>query len=650
MTRALPAVAFAALAGCTFAPSGEDWRSQLAPSGPCYEANLLDGVDRGSTAELHTVFACLNGTGALDPYAPLDAALDAATRDGAAGLVLLGWGDALATLDVSAAGVVQGALDVLEAPEDLLWTLRLGLELVYAAPWSSLGTDVPLNSTASLEGGVLVPLLGTAAVTAGVILDDDLAPLLPLAEALRSDALHDVAWTLASVGTSTDPTLAGLAERWPDDVADALARTTDASNDRWDGASGHSLRDLAEQVFTRSGNDGRPVIEHLGDPLRPVLADAIVRDRLEAAVGEQWDAGRLQEAVPQLVHLASVDVRGGELSDGEDSALVALVRLLHDGDAEVDCTVDLGLFDVDFSLGNLSVSLLQRFADTDPDTVVSGVDLLGSLLGYELTDAVLDLVADSGVCPVIDAGLVEDLHAVDRFNDPEVGDLLRVMLAVLDAMDAQDSRIPELVDLLGTVHAFGLVEPGEELLRDIADAPLTDDVIGYVPVLLDPWAFHDGGDFPDFVEPVDFDTAWGVALAVLEEDDAGETDLGRLSGVIDALLVQDGAWTALANLAGLLADPDAELRGALGWWADRAAADPELAWADTLADALDDDALARPPLVLVESDGVRDAVTGTELAAIGPLPFSAALVRDGTFEVLLDTLRLLATLLPEDTT
>lgn len=646
MRPALRTAALLALVGCDFAPSGEDWGAQLAPSGPCYEAGLADGLD--DTDEVHAVFACVNATGALDAYAPLDAALDAPTRDGPAGAVLLAWVDVLPTADLSLPGLLDGAQALLEDPSDLMLVLRLGFELVYASAWSTLGDDVPLNSTSSLELGALVPLLPTAGAIAGVVLDDRLAPLDPVVEALRSDTLRDAAWTLASVGTSTHPDLEVLADAWPDDLADAVARTRDPANDRWSEATGDSLRDLAGQVFTRTGNDGRPTIEHLGDPLRPVLADAIVRDRLEAAIADEWDAGRLQNAVPELVHLASVDVRGGELADGEDSALVALVRLLHDANVDVDCTIDLGLFDIDIALGNLSVALLQRMADWDRDTVAGGVDLLGAVLGVDLTDDVLELVADSGVCPEIDAQLVSDLHALDRFNDPEVGDLLYVMLAVLEALDAQESRVPELVDLVSTVHAFGLVEPGEEVLRDLADAPLVAHLVGFVPVLLDPWAFHDPDVFPLYVEPLDFDAAWGVVEAALEEDGDGVTDLGRLSGVLNAFMAQEGSWTALGNLAALLAQPEAEVRGALPLLADALAADEQMTWADDAADLLEDEALSRPVLVLVECDALREAVATTELTQPGPLPFTATLVRSGSLELWLEAVRLLSTLLPED--
>lgn len=646
MRPALRTAALSALVGCDFAPSGEDWGDQLAPSGPCYEARLADGLD--DTEEVHAVFACVNATGALDAYAPLDAALDAETRDGPAGAVLLAWVDILPTADLSLPGLLDAAEALLADPSDLLLALRLGFELVYASAWSTLGEDVPLNSTSSLALGGLVPLLPTAGAVAGVVLDDRLAPLDPVVEALRSDTLRDAAWTLASVGTSTHPDLEVLADAWPDDVANAVAATRDAQNDRWSEATGDSLRDLAGQVFTRTGNDGRPVVEHLGDPLRPILADDIVRDRLEAALAEEWDAGRLVEAAPQLVHLASVDVRGDALTDGEDSALVALLRLLHDANVEVDCTIDLGLFDVDIALGNLSVALLQRMADWDPDAVAGGVDLLGAVLGVDLTDDVLELVADSGVCPEIDAQLVSDLHALDRFNDPEVGELLYVMLAVLEALDAQESRVPELVDLLSTVHAFGLTEPGEEVLRDLGDAPLVEHLVGLVPALLDPWAYHDPDTFPLYVEPLDFDTAWGVLEAALEEDAEGDTDLGRLSGVLNAAMAQEGTWTAIGNVATLLAQPEAEVRGALPLLAELLAADETMTWADDLADLLEDEGLSRPVLVLVECDGLRDAVATTELTQPGPVPFTATLVRSGSLELWLEAVRLLSTLLPED--
>ncbi|MFZ5476283.1 MAG: hypothetical protein ACOZNI_05855 [Myxococcota bacterium] len=633
------------LAGCDFAPTGEDWSSQLSPSGPCYEADLLDGLDETSTAELHALYACLNGDGALDAYAGLDAALDADTRDGPVGIVLARWVNDLPSLDVDVAAALDGAVAVLEDPADLLLGARIALELIYAEPYAALGVDVPLNSSVSLENGLLVPALPTAGAVAGVVLDDELAPLAPIVELLRSDALRQLAWTGALAASSTDPALAAFAEAWPDDVADAVFRTRDATNDRWADASGDSLRDLAAALFTRTGNDGRPVMEHLGDPLRPVLADVEVRDRLETAVRDAVAADRLVKVPVELAYLASVDSFGGVLSDGEDSALVALVRLLHDGNTEVVCTIDLVVYQWDIELGNLSVSLLQRFAEADPDTTVSSVALLGDVLGFSLTDDLLDAVADSGTCPVIDAQLVADLHALDRFNDAGAGEVLYVLVDVLAAFD---DRIPELVDLLSTAHELDVVEPGEEVLRDLAGAPLLDDVLGLAPVLLDPEDHLDADAFPDGLHPADFDDAWAMIEAVLHEDEDGQTDLGRLGSVMNATMAQEGTWTAVGNLAHLLASDGAEVTGALPRLAEVLAEDPWLATADDLADALEDPALVRAPLVLVEAEAPRDALGSTELTRPGPLPFTAQLVVGGTLDVWLTTLRWLARLLPED--
>lgn len=639
--------ALALLGACTFVPSGGQDLFRSEPGGPCYDANLLDGFD--DTDEIHVVFACINAEGALDSYASLDAALDGPTRDGPAGAVLLAWLDTFPAVDLSLPDLLDEVLAVLEAPEELLSGVRMGFELLYASPWADLGAATPLNSQVSLDAGVFVPLLPMAGLVAGTALDEDLASLAPLTELLRSATLRQIAWTAASVGASDNPALAPLGRRWATDAGDAIARTRDPANDRWSAASGDSLRDLAGQLFTRTGNDGRPVIEHLGDPLRPLLADDVVRDRMEAALEDQIRAGRLDSLPAELLYLASVDPDGGALADGEDSALVALVRLLHAGDTEVTCSVDLIVTSLDISLGNLSLELLQLFADADPDTLVSGVGLLGGLLGIDLTDSILDLIVDSRVCPAIDAQLVADLDAIDRFNDAGAGTSLYVLLAALDAIDAPTTRIPEVIDLIGTLDAFELVEPGEEALRDLHDAPLTDDLLAFLPALLDPWGYHDPDAFPPGIEPVSFADAWGMAEAVLEESDDGTTALGRVSSLLNIGLAQQGTWTAVGNLGRLLEQPDAETADALPWLTARLEADPDLEIAVTLADSLDDYAFVRAPLVLVEAEGLRGALGATQLTQPGPLPFTAVLVHDGTLDVLLDTLRLLVTLLPEDT-
>lgn len=642
-----PALVLAlALGGCSFAATREDWRAGLAPAGPCYEANLLDGLDTASTVEAHAIFACLNATNALDAYAPLDAALDGGTREDAVGLVLARWVADLPLADLSLGALLDGGIALLEDPTGLFDALHIGFELVYGAPWSRLGASVPLNSQTSLDAGLLVPALPVAGSVAGTVLDEDLAPLAPVAEALRADVTKRLVWTFARVGTAADPTLAALADGWALHLSDALGRMADGGNDRWSDATGHSLRDLATALFTYEG-DGRIALDHVALAAEPILADTRLRDAVAVVLEDQVDAGRVDVLPAQVLYLASVDARGGALTAGEDSALVALLRLLHDADTEVDCSIDLGFFDVDIALGNLSVALLELLAHQDPSTVDTGVGLLGDLLGVRLTDDILDAVADSGVCPAIDDQLVADLHALDRLADPQTDELLYVLLDALAALDDQ-GQVPALVDTISEVHALGLVAPIEELLRDTADTALAGDIVAFLPVLLEPDGYYAGGSFPAGLPPLDFATAWDTAAVVLAPDGFGETPISDLAGPVKTALAHDGTWEVLGRLADLAAEPDAELGGALLLLDALVTADPALDTLDTAADTLEDRGLVRPLLVIAEADAPRAALAHTELTREGPVPFTAKLVQGGTLKLLLDTLQLFTTLLPED--
>lgn len=643
--RRLPVLALA-LGGCSFAATTEDWQAQLAPAGPCYEANLLDGLDTTSTAEAHAVFACLNATGALDAYSGFDLALDAETRDGAVGLVLARWLADLPSFDLSLAGLVDSAMGLLEDATELFDLLHLGLELVYGAPWPWLGSAVPLNSASALEDGLLVPALPIVGDLARVLLEEDLAPLQTLADAARADVTPRLLWTLAGVARSDDRTLAGLADDWPAHLADLLDRTSNADNDRWSAASGDSIRDLADALFTYEYDD-RLTLDHVASTAEPLLSDTRLRDALAQVLTEQIDAGRVDALPVQILYLTSVDTWGGSLEAGEDSALVALLRLLNDANTDVDCTIDLVLFDIDIALGNLSVSFLELLAKQDPSTVDGGVSLLGQLLGVSLTDDILYGIADTGVCPAIDRQLVDDLHAVDRLADPQTDELLYVLLDALAALDDL-GQVAALVNVVGEVHQQGLVPPVEEIVRDAADTAIAADLVALLPVLLDPWAYHDATYLPAGIPPLDFPTAWDTAAALLTPDSGGATPIAALSGPIKALLSRDDTWTLVHRLGDLLAEPDALSRGALDYVADLCEADPALESLTTLGDTLEDRALLRPLLVLVEADALRDALAQTELTRPGPIPFTAGLIHGGTLQLLLDTLELFTTLLPEE--
>jgi hypothetical protein len=602
--------------------------------------NLIDGFETDPAAELHAVFACLNAQGALDGYAPLDAALDARTRTGTVAIAVGDLLTAAPDADISLSALAEGLADALDDPSEARLPIELGLELMYAAPYDALGTSVTLNDEGALARGAVVPLLPVIGAASGALLDDDLASIGLVSDALRSPLTERLVWTLASTATSDDAALRPLGSGWAPGLAQALRLTTDASNDRWDEASGDSLRDLAGALLLDTAADGRPNADLLSAPILELLADANVR----SGARDLLTHDHLPDVIPGLAHLSNVDIDGGALSDGEDSALVALLRLLDAGNTEVRCGIDLGLFEIDVSLGNLSVALVGALADLDPDTAVSGVDLLAEILGTDISAYLLEQVAASGVCPVIDETMVRDLGALDRLSDPETDGLFRFLLAVLDA--GRD-RIDAIVELAGVLHVHGLVPPVEEAVRDLDGSLLVDAIVAFLPSLADPYAHHDGDFFPAGVDPIDVDAAFTLVEAVLSEDADGRTPLQMLSGPVAAIIGHDGTWTALHNLEPLLDTPDSRLAAAGPWFAGQLASDPDGEAFAVLADTIETPELVRPLLLIAEADGFREAVARTELLQPGPLPTTASLVCGGTLDELLDTLRILVTLLPE---
>lgn len=621
------------LAGCQFQDSSYAWTNQLHADGPCYQANLLDGIDESGTAELHAVFACVNQTGAIDAFRPIDDAFDATTRAGSVGVVLAGWMNGLDASSVSLAGIVDDALAALDDRESIASTLHFAFELVYAAPWADLGTSVPLADPASLDAGLAAPLIRLAGPLATALLDDDYQALAPIQAFARSESLVQLAWTAASVAESTDPTLAGLADAWPTDVADVISRAENTANNRSFGESGNSLRDLITVVVAPA------TLSAFRAPLSEILEDSDARDAVSAALRDEVAHGRLATLPAQALYLASVDSAGGGLSGGEASALLALIRLLHDTNTSVDCSIDLGLTSVDFSFGNLAVAILETLANTDPDTTESGVSLLGDMLGVPLTDAILSGVADSGVCPAVTAQVVADLHAIDRLNDPASADLLRVLLDLLNAL--QD-HIPAIAEAATVAYDLDVIPAVEEALRDLADAPFIADILDLVPVLLDPTVYH-ADIFPDGVEPLAFADVWEDARVVLTGD-----ALDQLDPVLSVVIADDNLWAAVHNLGTLLAYPNVELRHALADLSELVADDPTLEAAKELADDLDDPTFLTPALEIIESEPVRSSLLTTTPDTEGPIPFVARLARGDTLDVLLDTLDLLRALLPED--
>jgi hypothetical protein len=627
-------IALPLLVGCQFTQPEQDWTDQLHADGPCFRANLLDGLDEESTGELHDLFACVNSTGAMDGLSPLDRAMDGETRQGAAGLVIARLVNDLPSLDLglSTDGMLDAALELLADPEPVLRVGRLAAELAYARPWSELAADYPLNAQSSLDDGVVVPMLPVLGRAAGTLLDGRLAALKPAISALQGSVLDRVVWTASAVFAADSGPAAELADGWAEALAEALERAESPENDRFAGLTGNSVRDLVFALV--DDGDGTDLLS----ALQPLLQDDAVRaDTLRNLQRVEADEGFTGLAVGAL-HLVEVDARGESLEDEEPSALFALLRLLHDANTSVDCSIDLYVATFDFSFGNLAVAILEALAETDPDTVDTGVSLLGAMLAIDLTDDILDAVADSGVCPAIDADFVSDLHAIDRLADGESGPLLAVLLAALDGFG---DHIPELLDAIDLLYERQLIWPIEELVRDLGDGTLLELGEAMLPVLLEPGDFLDDSSFPAGVELLDLEALWSVLA------DAEIGDLEVVREPLQEVVAADATWTALDHLASLLVEPDAELRTLPDDLPDLLAADPELGWADSLATMLAEDRLVEPALVLAECTAMQDALGTTAITEEGPLPFSVRLIASGTVEAIAGTIATLKDLATE---
>lgn len=617
------------LLACSTAPTSSAWLDQVEPGGPCYAANLLDGLSEQNTDELHAVFDCLNRQRAFDPLAATVDSLDTPTRSGdPAGVDIAIALNGAGEQDIDVFGAAGLALDLLETGELPFWA-DLTAELLYGKSIATLQSGaVDLRAGSALDRGVVRPMLPALRAAAGATLDNDMDPLRVVADVLESPRTDSVVHSLAAA-VDTHPGVRDL----PADLGDAIDRSRDASNDRWSDASGDSMRDLADALLVETGNDGRIALEHLADPARVLLADDQLRARLETVLTRLETQDRLRQLPPQLVYLTEVDANGQPLSGSSDPALVALLRLVERGNGPMTCSLDLWVTELSVTIDNLAVEILAVLAEQDPETVDTGVGILGAVLGWDFSQSVLYSIADAEVCDPLDRQMVDDAQALDRFNDAATGDLLYALLWTLQAFHEVDtSRLPELVDLLATVRNFEADLPLEELLRDIGTSALVYDLLAGLPILID----GDVGPLPDSVDPLDFDMVWAIARDAFDNGAGGTSPVQELAPVLQALIAHDGTWQAVGNLATLLQAQDANTANALEHVPVLVDLDPELDVIHGLAPVVGDERLSRPLTRVFETPEVVDALGAAELTDEGPLPFYGRLVVGGTLDAMLE--------------
>ena len=646
--RRLRAASCVALLGVLLGASGcgpvsetAHWRDQLSPSGPCWEVNLGDGVD--DPEELGLALTCIDQSGAFTPLRPLVQAMSLPAADGAEN-----WSHVEALVsaapeaDLSVGGVLDAALMLLdEDPGVFGELLDVSVELLYGRAFDGLQAEgVELGASAALENGVLVPLLSPTRAAARAMLDDVGGSPALLGDLLSAQATRDALCTLVGIARSDDPTIGPLADRVASALGTAIERTRQADNDRWTGASGDSLRDLADALFdARDASSGALWLDSGRPAFQAMLGDTRLRDRMADALLALHDGDHIAPLFQQLRHLAELDAQGTSLDRSPEdappgarvSALASFLRLLDSASRPVTCV------GVDFD--NLSVTLLRLLASLDADTVEFGVGVLGPLLDSWFGGLTLELLTFA--CDGVDDEMVWDLESIDRLNDPETGDLLVILLRVLDAVAPEDGapdRVAELVDVLALAWRAGLVPPVEETLRDVGNTDLARDIAQVLPLVVDPAPLA-VAECPTDSQPLDFDALWSIANETLVGDD-GAAALHTLRPVAAPILADDQTWVAVGNLGAVLRDDGARLRQGPDLGARLISADPDLSIFHDLSALFDDPTLLSPALNLVGSAALSDALSDTTTDRPGPLPWFAGLVIDDTLARALDTLRL----------
>ena len=613
----------------------------MEPSGFCHEVNLLDGLDPAGGTELTNTFHCLNQQGSFRPLESSVEALQQAARDQQSGAEHLSRGvNRLLEADLNAFQLAGTLLDWMEADAPLLEESLKGLvELIYATPYSLLEGQPAPQSQADIDSGALSPLLGGLRQGLIAALDDDLRPLSVLDSALHSPRTTEALYTLSALSQSSDEAYRHRMDDLLADIGAAFGASRSPENNRSSQGTEESLRDLATALFLHRDELSRSAVE-LADQARGTLfSDSTARDRvLQALQGlEERDALR---ALPlQLRYFGDIPADGGSFGPGVDSALVSLLRLIHNANTSVECEVNWGIGSYSIELGNLSIALLEAFAELDPDVTTESVDLMGRILGLPLTSTVLDVVAALGVCPVLNEQFVEDLQSIDRLNDAAAGDLLLVFVELLKAMgEGSNSRIPEMVDLLSIPHAVNASVALEETLRDLGGSPLLETLAASLGPLLAPEEFLDSSEFPEDIEPLDFEKLWTIVEVGFTPGEDGRSPLSSTLPLIEAVVAHPDTWSGLYALGEVLTDSRAELQNSLAMLPTLLDLDPELRVTKQLAGIVFDRETAQHFALVLEIAELYDALSTSTPEAPGPLVFFAELQLSGTLAHLLGTI------------
>ncbi len=621
--------------GCFFLPFDPD--EEMVYGSPCLNVNLLDGLDETDSAEIENLFDCLNQSGTFDPLQPVvDEVVAGSDRN-------------LEPLAYHAAAIVNTAPDLipvwetlgatqqllLEENEFLLEALHLVAEFVYGVPWpevEQLALEGDLHNADLLADGPLGHLVPVLRVWAEVILDqDDVEDSGEILDHLLSmPELRDTLVTLRELLRDNDNhhLFDDFSEHW----GEFFIQTHDETTGR------NTLVDALDALVS-------PVPEYEGQPLavqtllphaEPMFEDEIMRQRLVEGIGDLYDRGTLDDLPDQLTWLMTVDMHGGPLDPGEDSALESALILLDEADDEFVCDV----FGYEYvEIDSVSVWMLQEIVNYGIDA-----HTIEELVAFveDLYDTVIDWVAWACDVPPI---LLTHFDSIIRLAESgALHTLIPLLYAIADPDVAAHNYLEELIEIVRLALALELVAPLEALLAPTFEQDFMPSVLAIIGAFVDPSYDLAAGDVYTLLDviiylitPPEGDTLYHdaplvIAARIIDGIIAGEYE------ELDRFIVTWGE---------LLADPDAITHHILYGIEGLLDLDPDLQSLNYVGDILAHEEVCTHWLLFFEDRGLMEALGMPGSAGGHEVPLAALgrLIADGTTEDLILLLAWLTDLL-----
>lgn len=541
------------LAGC--APGtgldGPQWVPSEGGSGPCFEADLSDGI--ADAAEVQVLFDCVNQYGAFQEIAPLVGHLLTSDRvDAFINTIDL----SMASFDVP--GVLEGTARLLradEAPfdralaiynelydEDLLNAQEGASDVRKVRPMSTLlaTAQVAMASMDRCEGSA-VPAECSVPLLLQRLLDTDLLD--------RADRI------LTGLGTlPEDPDATPLLET----LAELLLTMQAAEHPE----TGNVLLGLADFFTDPATEGGAPLVQLLDFALPLLDNDAL----LQALAGElaRLDREGTLAALPDDVEvLFTHDIEGNVVGFDGDTIVDALLNVLASLDPSlVSEPITLPGSDEPVDILELGLDLAEDLYQQDADIAAIVAEVT------DITDLICDAETSNELCT-----LVEDLLPPITALLEQTTLVPEVLLPLVHVLH-EHADVQALLDFAPRLLEWDILPLTQPLLEYSVENDMLSGILDIVPVFLDdrlgrlrPEAWDAIGALRLLAHPLDVDGVEVVPVEVLLpivrdmlHPSSPDADLDVVTVMLASRINDPESALSVDQLIGLLEDVDTILK------------------------------------------------------------------------------------------